>query len=38
MELDAEEWGWNKENSWFSPSEEIKVSLETSGTIICPLK
>ena len=26
MELDSEEWGWDKENGWFAPSEELKVS------------
>ena len=25
MELDEEEWGWDKENGWFAPSEELKV-------------
>jgi len=24
MELDEEEWGWDKENGWFAPSEEIR--------------
>jgi len=24
MELDEDEWGWDKENGWFAPSEEIR--------------
>lgn len=27
MELDEEQWGWDKENGWFAPSEEIKVCM-----------
>lgn len=25
MELNEDEWGWDKENGWFAPSEEIRV-------------
>jgi hemimethylated DNA binding protein len=34
MELDKEEWGWDKENGWFVPSEEIKVRYY--GNVLIP--
>lgn len=35
MELDEEEWGWDKENGWFAPSGEIKV--RHSGHVLMTL-
>ena len=36
MELDSEEWGWDKENGWFAPSEELKVRVALRDQIKPP--